>query len=328
MISNYHQFSSTYHSGKVAQTYLLASKVKSKLTQEAIKNDVNLLRLVCQANLLDNLIENLNFYDSHNHSDTNEHNNFPISYNSINSSTYPLLNNISDDVEQNAINNYDDDNDDDDDDVISVNVNVNSSSYENNNNFHHSDLYYTSDDSDFDSDNDDDDYDDDGYEYNNYNNKDQQLVEKSNVTYTDDANCITSSDDLCCLALQRLNIKSGVEETVDDANIYDTEFSVHHTTIAFSDSESESDDDVDIYVSKSRYLENSTSLMRMHSKNSSLNINHHTEAIKEDNLNDDDFSSLTSCSSVSSNEDSVPIDQLIKFQILHKKSKSSSNACF
>ncbi|KAG7700643.1 hypothetical protein KL912_002338 [Ogataea haglerorum] len=43
-----------------ADTYYLASKVKAKLTREAVKNDINLHRLVCQANLLDNLIDKLN----------------------------------------------------------------------------------------------------------------------------------------------------------------------------------------------------------------------------------------------------------------------------
>ncbi|KAH3665691.1 hypothetical protein OGAPHI_003879 [Ogataea philodendri] len=43
-----------------ADTYYLASKVKAKLTKEAVSHDVNLHRLVCQANLLDNLIDRLN----------------------------------------------------------------------------------------------------------------------------------------------------------------------------------------------------------------------------------------------------------------------------
>ncbi|VEU20582.1 DEKNAAC101455 [Brettanomyces naardenensis] len=44
----------------ISRTYLLASKVKSRLTKEAVKTDVDLHRLVCQANLLDSLIEDLN----------------------------------------------------------------------------------------------------------------------------------------------------------------------------------------------------------------------------------------------------------------------------
>ncbi|GMF01511.1 unnamed protein product [Ambrosiozyma monospora] len=44
----------------ISDTYVLASKVKTRLTREAVKTDVNLHRLVCQANLLDNLIEYLN----------------------------------------------------------------------------------------------------------------------------------------------------------------------------------------------------------------------------------------------------------------------------
>lgn len=43
----------------LAQTYLLASKVKQKLTKEAVNPNANLRILVCQANLLDNLMESL-----------------------------------------------------------------------------------------------------------------------------------------------------------------------------------------------------------------------------------------------------------------------------
>ncbi|ODV93893.1 hypothetical protein PACTADRAFT_4789 [Pachysolen tannophilus NRRL Y-2460] len=43
----------------LAQTYLLASKVKSKLTKEAINPNADLRILVCQANLLDNLMDSL-----------------------------------------------------------------------------------------------------------------------------------------------------------------------------------------------------------------------------------------------------------------------------
>ncbi|QPG75402.1 hypothetical protein FOA43_002756 [Brettanomyces nanus] len=50
----------TKMSMSISSTYALASKVKARLTKEAVKNDVNLNRLVCQANMLDSLIENLN----------------------------------------------------------------------------------------------------------------------------------------------------------------------------------------------------------------------------------------------------------------------------
>lgn len=43
----------------LAQTYLLASKVKQKLTKEAVNPNANLRIIVCQANLLDNLMESL-----------------------------------------------------------------------------------------------------------------------------------------------------------------------------------------------------------------------------------------------------------------------------
>ncbi|AOA64922.1 Hypothetical protein PP7435_CHR4-0279 [Komagataella phaffii CBS 7435] len=42
-----------------AETYLLASKVKDKLTKEAVNPKTNLRLLVCQANLLDNLMDTL-----------------------------------------------------------------------------------------------------------------------------------------------------------------------------------------------------------------------------------------------------------------------------
>lgn len=62
----------------LSDTYLLASKVKSRLTKEAVKSNVNLRVLVCQANLLDNLIDYLNSStdesntSSNNNSDTEE----------------------------------------------------------------------------------------------------------------------------------------------------------------------------------------------------------------------------------------------------------------
>lgn len=47
-------------SGSISGAYVLASRVKSRLTREAVQNDVNLHRLVCQANMLDSLIEEIN----------------------------------------------------------------------------------------------------------------------------------------------------------------------------------------------------------------------------------------------------------------------------
>ncbi len=46
--------------GSISGAYVLASRVKSRLTREAMQNDVNLHRLVCQANMLDSLIEEIN----------------------------------------------------------------------------------------------------------------------------------------------------------------------------------------------------------------------------------------------------------------------------
>lgn len=48
-----------------SEAYLLASRVKTRLGEEALKSDINLLRLVCQANLLDNLILSLNKLPNH-----------------------------------------------------------------------------------------------------------------------------------------------------------------------------------------------------------------------------------------------------------------------
>lgn len=42
------------------ETYTLAARVKHKLTNEAVSTNVDLRKLVCQANLLDTLIETLN----------------------------------------------------------------------------------------------------------------------------------------------------------------------------------------------------------------------------------------------------------------------------
>lgn len=43
-----------------SQQYLLASKVKAKLTKEALNPDANLRKLVCNANMLDSLMESIN----------------------------------------------------------------------------------------------------------------------------------------------------------------------------------------------------------------------------------------------------------------------------
>lgn len=44
----------------ISSTYLLASKVKTRLIKETVRTDVNLRRLVCQANMLDDMIDQLN----------------------------------------------------------------------------------------------------------------------------------------------------------------------------------------------------------------------------------------------------------------------------
>lgn len=308
MFSNYFQ----NHSGKIAQTYLLASKVKSKLTKEAVKHDVNLHKLVCQANLLDTLIENLNIYESSNNTNNNNNNKTAtVSYDTIYSSPYPLLNNMINDSNENA-----------DDFNAAIDI-----SATNDNN----DMYYNSDASDFDSDTDNDDEDDDDDDDDDddvddgENNNDYYFNQQNSKIAFTDKEC---SGDLCCLALQRLNIKSGVNDEQDDFdthdNIYDAEFSIHHTTISFSDSESESDDEYES-VKPSCYYENENCLMRMKSKQTPVSdiANTATMTTNSSNNEDDDFPSLSSCSSVSSDE-SCQTYQSVKIESIHNDLKKKN----
>lgn len=187
----------TYNSGKIAQTYLLASKVKTKLNQEAVKNNVDLHRLVCQANLLDNLIESLN------HLEKSLQNNFispnsSFSYETINSNTYPLLNSLSLNmntltlISENEIDDKNDDNDNDNDNDNDIDIQVDQIHLQNEN---PSSVYYSSDESDDSfSDDDDDDDDDDNFD--------------SDDEYINNSPSALFSNDLCSIALQRLNIQS------------------------------------------------------------------------------------------------------------------------
>ncbi|ODV87633.1 hypothetical protein CANARDRAFT_173570 [[Candida] arabinofermentans NRRL YB-2248] len=122
----------------VFDTYMLASKVKTKLTKEAVRSDVNLHRLVCQANLLDNLIEKLNQESASTmHDTTADSSASMISFESISSSKDGKHVKV---LEPTKPNKKSSDND--------------------------VGFYYNSDDSDFDSDEDDsDEDDDDNYEY-------------------------------------------------------------------------------------------------------------------------------------------------------------------
>lgn len=300
-------FQSTYNSGRIAQTYLLASKVKAKLTQEAVRNDVDLHRLVCQANLLDNLIENLNHHESsYNNNNSNTTGNTNICYESINSNSYPLLNNVSVQV-----NNLDysvdedadsDDNDEEDDEVDENDIKIERAPC--------SDVYYTSDDSDFDSDDD------------------------SDSSFNSDSFGGKSSDpnELCCIALQRLNLHGGVDEDIDDDDSGNQENCSSVTaTITLTDSESDSDSNSETesdteYENDSRdglFSNNYCALVRMHSQHTSLNLNDYVASLEADTsveetdactniphnssldemTREEDLPSLSNCSSFSSMEE-------------------------
>lgn len=313
MITSY--FQSTYNSDKLAQTYLLASKVKAKLTQEAVRNDVDLHRLVCQANLLDNLIENLN---------NNENSNTSINYNSIEANPYPLLN--SNIINNNHNNNSNDNNNntveintyaidgevvDDEEDYYYEEDDGGEITIEKSN---VSDTYYNSDDSDFESDID---------------------VEEDDI----------DPNELPCLALERLNIQSGVEDDYNTENNLDEQIenfdSQSSHSVSYSDLESDDETDSDANVSdyfddgydESFNTINPCKLVRMHSQQSVLNLEHYVESVKSDvgkeigreleqleettgELNEidhhhqhhdhdheEDFPSLSNCSSLSSMEE-------------------------
>lgn len=84
--------------------YHLASEVKTRLTKEAGRNDMNLQKLVCQANLLDKLIEHIN-------SSKDDKSKGTISFETI-----ETLPEDPDDDDEYEYEYYDDDDDDDDDD--------------------------------------------------------------------------------------------------------------------------------------------------------------------------------------------------------------------
>lgn len=328
MISSY--FQSTYNSGRVAQAYLLAAKVKAKLTEEAVKNDVDLHRLVCQANLLDNLIENLNVYETNKGcSGAVEEQATAVSYNSIDSNPYPLLNNITVDIQT---------------------IDSTGSDYSGN----HNDLYYDSDDSDFDSESD---------------NESDYSVEHENET-ADDYDVYSYENDLCSLALQRLNIKSSIheisyDENSDDDNdndndndnndyddntldVYGNEFSVNHTTVSFSESGSEVESESDVEsdaeldaIQQDSPLDKDCSLVRMHSQHLMLDIHQyeelhasnesselndhsdHSEDFTNETISPDDLPSLSNCSSVSSLEECISLDEMLKLENSEEQKKHS-----
>lgn len=302
-------FQSTYNSGRIAQTYLLASKVKAKLTQEAVKNDVNLHRLVCQANLLDNLVENLNNHETkHVPDDSNDQsaNNDSYSYDTIN---YPLLNGVS--VHTNNENyEYIYNNDD------------NENNEDNNEDTHakKSDIYYTSDDSDFDSEDDDDNTD---YDYNYNDDSETTLCRKeSNI----------DSCHLYSLGLERLNIESRIK--YDNSDEGDGETTINQCVISYngfdSDEDSENEEhcfEFDHDLDYDCEYDNSLKLERMHSyHNSNTTINITSEPVEEhikSEIPEEDLPSLSNCSSVSSIEELSPISDL-KSQILSTDAKSLS----
>lgn len=312
MMSSY--FQSTYNSGRIAQTYLLASKVKAKLTQEAVRNDVDLHRLVCQANLLDNLIENLNHHESSYNSNTSSNpGKTNVCYDSINSNSYPLLNNVTvqvNDVDYVVDGDADSGEEDDEDDEVDENeIKIERAPC--------SDVYYTSDDSDFDSDDD------------------------SDSSFNSDTFGGKSSDpnELCCIALQRLNLHGGVEDGLgeddDDLENQATCSSVTATiTLSGSDSDSESNSETESDTEYENENENDSrdhgsfsnnycALMRMHSQHTSLNLNDYVASLEADTsveetdacnniphnssldemTREEDLPSLSNCSSFSSMEE-------------------------
>ena len=316
-------FQSTYNSGRIAQTYLLASKVKAKLTQEAVRNDVDLHRLVCQANLLDNLIENLNHHESSYNNNSNNTGNTNVCYESINPNSYPLLNNVT--VQVNNLDySVDEDADSDDDDEEDDEVDENDIKIER---APCSDVYYTSDDSDFDSDDD------------------------SDSSFNSDSFGGKSSDpnELCCIALQRLNLHGGVDEDIgeddDDSGNQETCSSVT-ATITISDSESDSDSNSETesdteYENDSRddssFSNNYCALVRMHSQHTSLNLNDYVASLEantsveetdscnniqhnsslDEMTREEDLPSLSNCSSFSSMEEiSQPNQNIVRLECL------------
>ena len=320
MLSSYMQ-STTYDSGKVAQTYILASKVKAKLTKEAVKNDVDLHRLVCQANLLDNLIDDLNHFES----GSSEKG---FSYDTINPNTYPLLDHLSLNFNASSMidaHTYDDDFDDSDsasdtesedensseDEVEVVNEHIIDCELEldayadETAHIHNSspNVYYTSDDSEFESDHE----------------------EESDLHSSQSIHQYHIAHEKLTMGLQRLNIES---------TLTDADYVASQTTITYndgesdsdsesgseSDSEAESDNEGDAPIASNGDL---YSLIRMHSHSTSLNVDTyklddeetyedlHEEAsamVSQKSSESSELPSLSNCSSLSSMEDLIPAE--------------------
>lgn len=207
-------------SNEVAQAYMLASKVKTKLTEEAVKSNINLVKLVTQANLLDKLIENINHLQYGN--DTSK-----FTFESINENMYPLLSTSNNFQYQNLNNTplkdttiYAHESGDEDD----VRVEIKRI---------HTDDQAGSDESDFDSDS--------SYESNNEDDNDDD--NDSSFAYQASFNGPLESyisHDRLCDSLDKLNFYQGlVEET--DPSLWNNNNNANQHEIAYevvSDSES------------------------------------------------------------------------------------------
>lgn len=203
-------------SNKVAETYILASKVKTKLTKEAVKTDINLVKLVTQANLLDKLIENIN------HLQSKEINSYPspkFTFESINENMYPLLATVN----KNSSNlHISQDLEDDEDDNVQIETNT---------------IYAGdgtgSDDSDFDSDYSSDSDSDDDY---------LSRRDDDDETFNNPLHACVSHDALC-QSLEKLNFYQSIVEETDPSTWNNTYFYKDEQEITceiVSDSESES----------------------------------------------------------------------------------------
>lgn len=187
---------------------MLASKVKTKLTQEAVKTDVNLRRLVCQANLLDQLIESLNQRENYSGS---------ICFDSISYHETPAVNVTNIEAKTSRV--------------------ANESEQKQSNS-----VYYTSDDSDFDSDDsnseEEADYNDDAeetsdvslvehdYHYNylshalqNLNIHESEYMESIEEALSSESEDECDSNDCCMLGLVRVN--SACQKSSHFTNVID-----------------------------------------------------------------------------------------------------------
>lgn len=209
---------------KVAETYLLASKVKTKLTNESVKNDINLVKLVTQANLLDKLIENINKLQVKSSSSK-------FTFESIDENLYPLLNtgNASNYINMTFNQNYysyEDDNDD-------YNTACNDDSIHIETNTIYTGDFNGSDDSDF------------GSDYSSDSDDDADCFTEFKSPSVESLGSCINSDQLCD-SLENLNIcsefENGIVEETDPAEWQNDNYdhSQEITCEAVSDTESES----------------------------------------------------------------------------------------